>query len=148
MTYHEKKSLVNILTTFLVYGIYYTYVYQAYQDLTMTTDEQLQFWGKTLLIAIPITIGAKIIVHIGFTIMHTMITQEKHPGMEDERDKLIELKSTRNSFFFFGIGFLSAMIAIASGYPIQTMFIMLICGGFSSELFENLSKLIYYRRGI
>ncbi len=148
MTYHEKKSIVSVLTTFLVYGIYYTYIYQRYSNVVMTPEEQLQFWGKTVLIIIPITIGAKIIVHILFTIMNSVIAKEDHPGMEDERDKLIELKSARNSFFIFGLGFVAAMAGAAWGHSVSTMFIIFICAGLMSELFENVSKLIYYRRGV
>lgn len=148
MTYHEKKSLVNILTAFLVYGIYYAYKYQQYIALEMTLEEELQFWGKTILIAVPIMIGAKIVTHIIFTIANTVIAREKHPELEDERDKLIELKSTRNSFFMFGMGFVASLIAIAWGQPLHVMFLLIIGGGLMSELFDHLSRLIYYRRGI
>lgn len=148
MTYHEKKSLINIITAFLVYGFYYNYKYQQYLSMNMTMEEQLQFWGKTILIAIPIMIGAKIVIHIAFVIVNTIVTREKHPEMEDERDKLIELKSTRNAFFIFGMGFVVALAAIAWGQSIHVMFLVIIAGGLLSELFDNLSRLIYYRRGI
>ena len=99
MTYQEKKSIVNIFSTILVFSVYYWRAFEEYAATSMSFDEELQFWGKTILLIIPISIGIKIVLHILFVILNTIITREKHPGIEDERDRLIDLKSTRNAFY-------------------------------------------------
>ena len=95
MTYQEKKSIVNMASTLLVYGIYYWFVYQRYDPVGMTPEELLQFWGKTIITIIPFAIGGKIVIHVIFVISNKIITKENHPDFEDERDKLITLKSAR-----------------------------------------------------
>ncbi|MEP2949310.1 MAG: hypothetical protein ABJO91_04815 [Ekhidna sp.] len=137
-----------MLSTVIVLGIYYWSVFERFSSEVMNTDEQLQFWAKAILIAIPISIAAKIVVMIIFAIGDYVITKEKIPCFEDERDKLIELKSTRNSYFIFGAGFFIALVVLAFGYPPKYMFISLILAGVGSEIFDNLSKLYYHRKGV
>lgn len=148
MYYHEKKSIINIISTLLIYSIYYWRVSQSYQETVMTLEEELQFWGKTMLLIIPIAIAGKIIVHIIFSITNRLVTKEDQPCFEDERDRLIALKSTRNAFFIFGIGFLFALGTLALGWPLHNMFIAMIGAGVLSDMFDNLSQLYFHRKGI
>ncbi len=64
MSYQEKRSIVNIITTLLVTGLYYTYVFQTNDISGMSTEELLRFWSKAMLIVIPVMIVSKIVVHI------------------------------------------------------------------------------------
>lgn len=137
-----------MLSTIIVLGIYYWSVFERFNSEIMTTDAQLQFWAKAILIAIPISIAAKVVVIIIFAIGNYVITREELPCFEDERDKLIELKSTRNSYFIFGFGFFISLLVLAFGYPPKYMFIALILAGIGSEIFDNLSKLYYHRKGV
>lgn len=114
----------------------------------MTFEEELQFWGKTMLLIIPIAIVGKIIIHIVFSITNRLITKEAQPCFEDERDRLIALKSTRNAFFAFGMGFLFALGALALGWPLHTMFVSMIVAGVLSDAFDNLSQLYFHWKGI
>lgn len=148
MYYHEKKSIVNILSTLLIYGVYYWTANQEYGQMAMSTQEELQFWGKTMLLIIPIAIASKITIHIIFGVTHRLVTKEKQPCFEDERDRLIALKSTRNAFILFGMGFLCALGAIALGWPLQTMFVVMIISGVLSDVFDNLSQLYFHQKGI
>ena len=148
MDYHERKSIVNMLSTIIVLGIYYWFVFERFNAQVMNTDEQLQFWAKAILIAIPVSIITKIVVLIVFAISNYIITREKTAGFEDERDKLIELKSTRNSYVIFGTGFFISLVVLAFGYPPKYMFISLILAGIGSEVFDQLSKLYYHRKGV
>ncbi|MEP0986035.1 DUF2178 domain-containing protein [Ekhidna sp.] len=148
MDYHERKSIINMLSMIIVLGIYYWTVFERFNSQVMTTDEQLQFWSKAILIAIPLSIITKIVVMIVFAISNYLITREKMPSFEDERDKLIELKATRNSYIIFGIGFFISLTVLAFGYPPKYMFISIILGGIASEIFDNLSKVYYHSKGV
>ena len=147
MDYHEKKSIVTIIGTILVFSIYYWFVFQRH-DPGLSTEEELQFWSKAILLGIPISIAAKIVLYILFAILHTIITREEMPKIEDERDKLIELKATRNAFVIFGLGFVLALSVLAFGYPPYYMFLSLIIAGVLSEVFDNLSRLYFHRKGV
>lgn len=146
MFYQEKKSIVNIISTLLISGIYFWYVFQSHPEKGLNTDELLNFWARTLLWLIPVTIVAKIVIHILFGIFNTVASNE--PMKSDERDKLIELKSNRNAQMIFGLGFILAMLAIANGMSVNVMFITIISGGVVAEIYENISQLYFYKRGI
>jgi uncharacterized membrane protein len=147
MSYHEKRSIVNIISTILITGSYFWYILQNEPTANMNTDELLKFWATSLLYLIPVSIVAKIVIHIVFAIFNAITTREDVPK-KDERDKLIELKSVRNSNYMFGFGFMLAMIAIALNGSVTLMFAILIIGGMCSEIFDNATQLYFYRKGI
>ena len=66
----------------------------------------------------------------------------------DERDRLIELKSTRNGFFVFIFGFVAAMVVVAAGMPPAVMFVTFVCSGVVSDMISTISEFYFYRRGV
>ena len=148
MTYQEKRSIVNIISTLLISSIYYWYVFQTFTEETMNSEEILRFWGTTIFIYIPVTLGAKIIIHIVFAIVNSIATKEKMPYITDERAKLIELKSTRNAYYMFVFVYIITMGGLAFGMSLNVMFIILICSGIVSDIFENMSQIHFHRKGV
>ncbi len=149
MSYQEKKNIVNIIGTLLISGIYFWYILQSHDGTNMTTDELLRFWASSLLILIPVTIVSKIVIHIVFSIGNAIAKKEYEQEQKmDERDKLIELKSSRNAQFIFVFGFILSMGALAMGMSVNIMFAILICSGIVSEIFGNLSQLYFYKKGM
>lgn len=111
-------------------------------------EEPFRFWGMFVVVLIPVTIVAKIVLHIVFSIMDRMVTKEEEPSFADELDKLIGLKATRVSHWTFTLGFILAMATVAFGMTLNTMFVIFIAAGFLSEVAGQLSQLYYYRRGV
>lgn len=148
MSYHERRSVVNIVSTILITVIYSAYMLQSYPEGDAYAKEIFRFWGEFLLILIPVSIVAKIFIHIGFSIFNTIATNEGEPDIVDERDKLIELKATRNSLYVFTFGFLLAMGALVMDRPPATMFTILIFAGVLSDLMSEVSQLYFYRSGV
>ncbi|MCE7994855.1 MAG: hypothetical protein HEP71_22960 [Roseivirga sp.] len=147
MSYQEKRSILNLISSVLISGIYFWYVFRGDPTAGMDTDELMHFWGKSILILIPVTIVAKIVIAIFFAVGNTVATREKIPSA-DERDKLIELKSLRNSRYMFGFGFILAMVALTMNMSVNVMFIVIVLAGMASEIIENLSQLYFYRKGV
>ena len=147
MSFQEKRNIVNIFSSILISGIYWWYVFQTHHGENMSTDELLKFWSTSLLILIPVTIVAHIVIHIVFSITNTIATKEKEP-VKDERDKLIELKSERISQYIFVLGFVLSMVALAMDKSVNVMFIVIIGSGIVSDVFGKLSQLYFYRKGI
>ncbi|MTI20455.1 hypothetical protein E1176_05415 [Fulvivirga sp. RKSG066] len=147
MSYQEKKNIVNIVSSVVITAVYFWFVFRSHPEVGLATDALLVFWAKTMLWLIPVAIVSKIVIHIAFAILNAIATRE-HPPKTDERDRLIELKATRITYFTFSLGFLISMIAIASGFSVNVMFVILVVSGTLSEVFENLSQLYFYRRGI
>ncbi|MFZ3591269.1 hypothetical protein ACOI1C_19005 [Bacillus sp. DJP31] len=148
MTYQEKKSIVSLISTILIFGFYCLYMYPQYPHGSLEMTETFHFWGSFVLILTLISISAHIIVSIIFNIVFRITTKEKEPNFADELDKLIDLKSYRNSFFVFILGFLLAMGSLVLDHPSQVMFMILIASGFISDVVGSVSKLYHYRRGV
>ena len=147
MGHQEKQSIVSIIGSVLVIGIYSLYVYRNYIQVDLELLNDFRFWGKSFLYLIPIGIIVQIVIHILFAIANRIITQEDMPDFTDERDKLIELKSIRISHWIFISGFMLAMGSLALGMKPYVMFLTLIASGFLSSLASELAKVIYYRKG-
>lgn len=148
MTYQEKKSIVLLISTILIFVSYCLYMYPQYPGVGLESTEIYRYWGSFVLILTLVSIVAHIMISIIFNIVFRMTTREKEPKFADELDKLIELKAHRNSFFVFIIGFLFAMGSLIIYQPSQVMFIILIISGFISDVFGSATKLYHYRRGV
>lgn len=148
MSYQEKKTLVNMISSVLIFSIYSIYVYSKY---TAGGDElafDLHFWAKAFLILIPVSIVARIIIAILFVIIYKITTMEDIPNFEDERDKLIELKALRSSNWVFIVGFFLAMVSQVMDMTPATMFVIIAVFGLLSEMVDNISRLYFYKKGI
>jgi flagellar biosynthesis protein FlhB len=144
----EKQILVTIITLILIFAGYAFYVYQKHIEPDVSIINNFQFWGKTFLIFIPVTIVSQIVIHIVFAIINKIVTNEDMPTINDERDKLIELKSIRISHWIFTIGFLLSMVTLVLEMPPYAMFITLIASGFISGIVAEIAKFYYYRKGV
>ncbi len=147
MGHHEKQSIVSIIGSVLVIGFYSLYVYRNYIQADMGLLNDFQFWGKSFLYLIPVSIVVQIVIQILFAIGNRIITREDLPDITDERDKLIELKSIRISHWIFTAGFMLAMGSLAMGMKPYVMFLTLISSGFVASLASEVAKIIWYRRG-
>jgi hypothetical protein len=148
MEQKEKLVLASLTASLLVIAFYSLYVYNRYIEADPSVLNDFSFWGKSFLVLIPVAIVSQIVVHILFAIVNKIVTNEDLTGKEDERDKLIELKSIRVSHWVFVSGFMLAMGAIALGLQPWVMFVTLIASGFVSELISGSVKIYYYRKGV
>jgi len=169
MSYQEKRTITSIVTGALVLGAYCIYAFGKYQSGTVTPGD-LKFWASTMLIFIGVGIAAAIVIQIVFHILLSIsiAVQEKIRDVEcndkvieksiektigaemveDEMDKLIELKSTRIGFFFAGIGFVAALVSQVLNYSPVVMLNIMFISFSAGSMFEGFAQLYYYRKGI
>jgi hypothetical protein len=147
MSYHEKRALVNMFSSVLVTASYSVYLYIRYLAGGGEFINDPRFWAKAFLIFIPVSIVANIIITIVFTIHYRLTTKEEEPSISDERDKLIELKGSRNALFVFSIGVVLSMLTLVLGLPLYVMFITLIYSGLLSSVIDEFTQFYLYRRG-
>ncbi|MBN1924510.1 MAG: hypothetical protein JW798_01630 [Prolixibacteraceae bacterium] len=143
----EKNTLFTLVISILVMIVYATIIYQKKVVPDPAVINDLQFWGKYFILFIPIAIGSMIVSYILFAIINKIVTKEDLEDVQDERDKLIELRSIRISHWIFTFGFLLAMGSQALGMEIWVMMVTLIVSGMVSSLVSELAKFIMYRRG-
>jgi hypothetical protein len=68
--------------------------------------------------------------------------------IEDERDKLIELKGTRVTYTVFSLVVFGAMLSYVFGQPALVMFSGLILAGLIAQVIGDVYRIVLYRRGI
>ncbi|USB33187.1 hypothetical protein [Paenibacillus sp. YPG26] len=148
MTYQEKKSILSLISSVLIFVVYCLYRYPLYPEGAPGSQEVLHYWGSFVLVLTLISIAAHIAISIMFNIVFRMTTGEKEPAFADELDKRIDLLAFRNSFVVFVGGFLLAMGALVIDRPLEVMFIILIASGFLSDVTGSVSRMYHYRRGV
>ena len=148
MSYREKENLVNIFSGLLITGIYSWVVYQKHLGGQFDLTNDFTAWGKVFLVFIGVSIIARIAIYIVFHIINVIATHEKDIPVEDERDKLIKLKATRNSHYIFSGGFVLAIAVLSFGMAPFYIFIFFIGSGLLSEIVDNGSQIYYYRKGV
>ncbi len=148
MSYQERQNIVNMISGLLITAIYAWIIYQLQVQGRIDLTEDYKAWGIVFLIFIGVSIVARIIILIIFHIINAIAKRDEEIPAEDERDKLIKLKSTRNSYVVFGSGFTMSIIALAVGMPVYWMFIAFVITGLISEIVDNSSQIYYYRKGI
>ncbi len=161
MSYQEKRTIVSIVSGVLVLAAYCVYVLGKYQS-QMVSPNDLKFCGITMLIFIGVGIAATIIIQILFHIALSIgiAVRDKNPDerviekeiactiVEDEMDRLIELKAMRIGLIIGGIGFVAALVSAVFSYPVAAVLnIMFLSFGLGS-LAEGAMSLYYYRKGI
>ncbi len=165
MSYQEKRVLVSVFTglsIMIAYGI--NAMGKLHAGLTAPDD--LKLWAVTMLQYIGIGIVAAIVIQIVFHILVSITIAAKESirneqcgdehikksiaqeMVEDEMDKLIELKSMRIGFGVAGGGFLIGLITLMLGFT-PVLMLNILFGAFSvGSLLEGLAQLYYYRRGV
>ena len=148
MSYQEKQSIVSMVNTIIILGIYSYIIYSRYVADNPDIINDLSFWGKSFIILIPVTIVVQIVLHILFVIVNKILTNDEIPDKTDEMDKLIELKSIRISHWVFILGFFLAMGSLALEMELWVMFVLLISFGFLAGIVSDIAKIYYYRKGL
>jgi hypothetical protein len=148
MSYQEKQNIVNIFSGLLVTVIYALLVYQRHLQGNFDLTEDFRTWGIIFLIFIGISIVVRVIIQIIFHIANAIATREENVPVEDERDQLIKLKATRNSYYAFTSGFVLSVVGLALGMPVHWIFIAFVGFGLIAEILDNGSQIYYYRKGI
>lgn len=149
MSLPVKKALYNLFTTILIMGGYVYYMFQYKGDTNIPLIDDLQFWGRFMLIMIGVTVVSKIVLMILFAIYRGIrYGEDENIDFMDERDKLIEMKSDRNGNYLFMIGLVLSFVPLAMGHPIHYFFIILFTSGILSGILGDLLKIYYYNRGV
>ncbi len=165
MSYQEKKTITSILTGALVLAAYCIYAFGKHQPGAGTSSD-LKFWAMTMLIFIGIGVAASIVIQIVFHILLSISIAVKGKiqnqdlddkeiekqidaeMVEDEMDKLIELKSNQIGFILAVIGFVAGLVTLAFGNPPAVMLNILFISFSAGSLLEGFAQLYYYRKGL
>jgi hypothetical protein len=169
MSYQEKRTATTIFTGLLILVAYCLYVFNPAR-LSAPSAGDLQWWAVTMLEFIAAGVVATIVVQIVFHVLlsvslavqakmedqtrddkaiETSISRSiEREIVEDERDRLIELKSMRIGFIVAGAGFVAALLALAFDLSPVIMLNILFFSFSAGSVIEGFGQIYYYRRGL
>jgi hypothetical protein len=121
------------------------------QTATFIAPNVFRLWIIIAIAVIAMSILGSILAQITSAIIYTARTNEAPPDaewLEDERDKLIQLKGTRVTYVVASLGSFIAMLTFALNQPPLVMFILLIASGLVAQILGDVYRLVRYGRGV
>ena len=150
MSFQQKNVTVSLVNFSLILGFFLIRVFQMIQEGSFNSTNVFRLWGIVIALGILVTIFATILTHIVSAIIQAIKTGEEDPkieDIEDERDKLIDLRGTKVTYFVYSIGVFLSMLTFTLGRPPLVMFTLLIFFGIVAQITGDISRLYLYRRG-
>lgn len=161
MPYQSKKTITSMVGGALVLAAYCIYAFGRYSSGAIA-EGNLKFWAGTMLVFIGIGVVGIIILQIIFHIALSIgiavkdrACDEKEVNkrieatmIEDEMDKLIELKSSQIGFVLAGVGFVGALILLVLGYSTVVMLNVMYLSFLVGSLMEGATSLYFYGKGV
>lgn len=165
MSYHEKRSIVSIFAGIIILSIYCVYCFDKYRSGAISL-ENLSSWAGIILVFVAIGVASSIVIQIIFHILLSisMTVKEqvvsgkvddkqieralKSEMIEDEMDKLIDLKSMRVGYAVAGIGFMAALLSQVLGAPAAILLHILFLAFCLGSLIEGCVQIYFCRRGV
>lgn len=161
MSYQEKRAIVNIVTGVLVMASYLIYALNRFHANQADLDD-MKAWAVMMLtfigIGVVVMIVMQIIFHIAMSIavavrQRNLTDKEIEKAVEaavveDEMDRLIELKAMRVGFAVVGAGFVGALVAVALGSPGGVLLNILFLSFSLGSVAEGALSIYYYRAGV
>ena len=142
MTYLSKRSLLGMLIGIVLIVIY---IFYAFSDSAPALND-LKAWAILMLIYIALSIVITIVFQIVFHIILSIIIALKEKSedsskieriikytlLEDERNYLINLRSSHYSHILTAFGFIAALVALAFGMN-EVMALHIVAGSYAGS---------------
>ena len=140
ISFKEKSLWTSLIITIVIFGYYFSRVFSALNQPTVDTSGLI-----TLFIGV---VFAMIVLEIVSHITLTAIYKKEANDFNDERDKLIELKAIRISYYILILGVFQAVVSLLMGKsPIMSTNIILLFF-VVAQIAGDITQLVYYRKGI
>ncbi|MHB8070412.1 MAG: hypothetical protein ACYDHF_00470 [Candidatus Cryosericum sp.] len=165
MSYQSKKTITSMVGGALVLAAYCLYAFGRYSS-GVIAEGNLKFWAGTMLVFIGIGIVGLIVLQIVFHIALSIGVAVKERAcddkeidkrieatleatvIEDEMDKLIELKSSQIGFGVASVGFVGALFLLVLGRSTAVMLNVIYLSFLVGSLIEGAASLYFYGKGI
>ncbi len=150
MSYQQKNITASLISSMLILGFFLLQVYQLIQNGEFVSADIFKLWGIVIVLGIVVTIAGTILTHILSTIVEAIKTGDEDPNIEDiedERDKIIDLRGIKVAYIIFSIGVLISMLTMVLGQSPLVMFTLLIFFSIVAQVIGDISRLFLYQRG-
>lgn len=150
MSYKENSIVVSLAAYLMIVAYYLLKIFGMLRDGGLVASQLFRLWAVVIITTIIVTIAGNILINIVLSIVYAIRTggKEYDRFIEDERDKLIDLKGSKVAYITFSVGVLVAMLTFAFGQPPLIMFSLIIFFSITAEIAGSLAQLYLYRRGV
>jgi hypothetical protein len=150
MSSREKHIVVTLASFSLLLGYYLVNWIRMYTTVGLDQTTIFRLWGTVIVVGIVVVIVGTILTYIGSNVAYAIKTGkgDGEPMVEDERDKLIELKGEYTSYIVFSLGVFIAMLSFVFGQPALMMFSLIVFFSLLAQVVGDISQLVRYRRGV
>jgi ABC-type multidrug transport system permease subunit len=158
MSYNSKRTITSIAAGVILTAAYIIY---ALGERSPAPDD-LKSWAVAMLAFIGIGVAAvivtQILFHIAFAIGIAVRENERDDKeierilsastREDEREKLINLKSSRVGHICAGVGFIAALVALAFGWSAVTALHIMFSASVIGSVAEGIVGVYFFEKGV
>lgn len=148
MSYQERRAIVSLLTTMLSSGVYLYYVWQRYQNGQFEQTAEFAFWAWSIVLFVPFQVVIKVIMEVVFIVIHIVATKKEEPTIQDEFDRLIDLKAVRNFSNMFMLGFFLSLGTLILNMPPYSLFLGFLLSMMLAGVILDVSQIYFYRNGV
>ena len=120
MSFQQKNIAVSLANFSLILAIFMIRVFQMIQEGSFNPTNVFRLWGIVIALAVIVTIFATILTHIVSAIIQAIKTGDENPkieDIEDERDRLIDLRGTKVTYLVSSLGVFLSMLTYTLGQP-------------------------------
>lgn len=150
MSFQEKNFTVTLFSFSLILVIYVIGIMRMLAGGGLQASSLFWLWGIVIVMAIFFTIISMILTHILTAIIEAIRQGTDDPqieDIEDERDKLIDLRGTKVTYGVSSFGVFFAMLSYVISLDPLIMFALLILVGIVAQIVGDITRLALYRRG-
>ena len=148
MSYQEKRSLVFLSLNTLATLVYVLVVMGLSGLFAGGTGPALSWWAVAILVYVPVQIVLRVAVMIVFAASIAATGSQDNVELEDELDKLIDLKASRIcgiiSLPVIGAGLFCLVFGGPALALVWSIGLAMVAGGLAGDL----ASLLMYRRGV
>ena len=149
MSYKEKSISISLVSYIMILGYYLLKVLQMVKEGGLVASRLFVLWAVVIVATILVNILGNILASIVLAIAHAIRTRSEQVEryVEDERDRLIDLKGTKIAYITFSIGVFIAMLAFILGQSGLVMFALIVFFSSLAEIVGSIYQIVQYRRG-
>lgn len=158
MSHSSKRMIAGIAAEILLIIAYLVYVFSG----RAPAPDDIKSWAAAILIFIGAGVAVMIVIQILFRIALAIGISVKEKDcdgkkidriikssmLEDERDKLIDLKSSHIGHVFAGTGFIAALFSLAFGCTVVVALHILLAAFAAGALTGGCASVYHYEKGV
>ena len=145
MDYYEKRSVLSLGVTSIVYASVYYDIYD-YLVIRSLDPSNLNFWGNIFLELFLCLVAVYFMLYAVFNYVHKRRTGEAKPKFTDERDDLIELRAVQVSFYMLALGVFLSLVAAIHVSTLSPVLIGVMSAFFAAGIAADSMRILGYRK--